>query len=98
MIQALWHNTVIAQTKIFETVEGNHYFPAASLNMQHFKPSHTVSSCHWKGQASYFHVVVGDQVNKDAAWYYPAPKPAAANIAGHVAFWRGVRVVEVPDV
>lgn len=97
MIQALWHNTVIAQTRTFETVEGNRYFPADSLNRQHFQPSQTVSTCPWKGQASYYHVVVGDQVNKDAAWFYPDPKAAAANIAGHVAFWRGVQVVEVPD-
>lgn len=97
MIQALWHNTIIAQSKTFEIVEGNRYFPADSLHMAYFKPSQTVSTCPWKGQASYYHVLVGEQVNKDAAWYYPAPKSAAANIAGHVAFWRGVQVVEVAD-
>lgn len=79
---------MIAQTKTFETVEGNRYFPASSLNMQHFQPSQTVSTCLWKGQTSYYHVVVGDQVNKDAAWYYPSPKSAAANITGHVASLR----------
>jgi len=95
MIQALWQNTVIAQTDTFETVEGNRYFPAAALDMRYFKPSQTVSTCPWKGQASYYHVVVGELVNKDAAWFYPSPKSAAANIAGHVAFWRGVEVSEV---
>lgn len=97
MIQAIWQNTVIAQTKTFETVEGNRYFPASSLNMQYFQPSDTHSACPWKGEASYYHVVVGDQINKDAAWYYPTPTAAASNIAGYVAFWRGVQVVEVPD-
>ncbi|PIQ53103.1 MAG: hypothetical protein COW02_08490 [Comamonadaceae bacterium CG12_big_fil_rev_8_21_14_0_65_59_15] len=97
MIQAIWHNTVIAQTSIFETVEGNRYFPAGSLNMQYFQPSATHSTCPWKGVASYYHVVVDGQTNMDAAWFYPAPKTAAANIANHVAFWRGVQVVEVPE-
>jgi uncharacterized protein (DUF427 family) len=97
MIQALWHNTVIAQTKTFETVEGNRYFPADSLDMHYFRPSTTHTTCPWKGVASYYDVVAGDQVNKDAAWYYPTPKAAASNIAGHVAFWRGVQLVEVPD-
>jgi len=97
MIQAIWQNTVIAQTKTFETVEGNRYFPVGSLNMQYFQPSATHSACPWKGEASYCHVVVGDQINKDAAWYYPSPTAAASNIAGYVAFWRGVQVVEVPD-
>jgi uncharacterized protein (DUF427 family) len=97
MIQALWQNTVIAQTKEFEIVEGNRYFPASSLDMQFFQPSQTHTTCSWKGVANYYNVVVDGQINKDAAWYYPTPKSAAANIAGHVAFWRGVQVVEVPD-
>jgi len=97
MIQAIWHNTVIAQTKTFETVEGNRYFPASSLNQQYFQPSTTHTTCPWKGVASYYNVVVDDQVNADAAWYYPTPKSAAANIADHVAFWRGVQVVELPQ-
>lgn len=92
MIQALWQGAIIAQTDNFETVEGNHYFPASALDMRYFKPSQTTSNCPWKGQANYYHVVVGEQVNKDAAWYYANPKSAAANIAGHVAFWRGVEV------
>ena len=97
MIQAIWHNTVIAQTKAFETIEGNRYFPANSLNMQYFQPSQTHTTCSWKGVASYYNVVVDGQINQDAAWYYPTPESAAANITGHVAFWRGVLVVEVPD-
>lgn len=93
MPRAVWNGVVIAQTERFETVEGNIYFPPESLDMQYFRPSDNRSTCPWKGQASYYDIVVGSQVNKDGAWYYPAPKPAAANIAGHVAFWRGVQVI-----
>jgi uncharacterized protein (DUF427 family) len=60
--------------------------------MQYFQPSNTSSTCSWKGVASYYHVVVDGQVNQDAAWYYPMPKDAAKNIAGYVAFWRGILV------
>ncbi len=94
MIKAVWNDTVLAQTDSYETVEGNRYFPAQALDMRYFRPSGTHSHCSWKGEASYYDVVVGDQVNKDAAWYYPSPKSAAQNIAGHVAFWRGVQVVQ----
>lgn len=92
MPKAVWNDVVIAQTERFETVEGNIYFPQETLNMQHFRPSDTRTTCAWKGVASYYDIVVGDSINKDGAWYYPAPKAAAANIAGHVAFWRGVKV------
>jgi len=92
MIQAIWQNTVIAQTGTFETVEGNKYFPASSLDMRYFQPSATHTTCSWKGVASYYDVVVDGQVNKDAAWYYPTALQAAANIEGYVAFWRGVQV------
>lgn len=68
------------------------YFPAAAVNAQHLRPSETQTVCSWKGTASYYDVVVEGQVNKDAAWYYPETKPAAANIRGFVAFWRGVTV------
>jgi len=93
MPKAVWNDVVIAQTERFETVEGNIYFPPESLDMRYFRASDHHTSCGWKGEASYYDIVVGDQVNKDGAWYYPATKPAAANIAGYVAFWRGVRIV-----
>ena len=92
MPKAVWKNAIIAQTERFETVEGNIYFPPESLDMRYFRASDHHTTCVWKGEASYYDVVVGDQINKDGAWYYPAPKPAAANIAGYVAFWRGVQV------
>ena len=93
MPKAIWNDTVIAQTERFETVEGNTYFPPESLDMRYFRASATRTTCPWKGEAAYYDVVVGDQVNNDGAWYYPTPKPAAANIAGHVAFWHGVKVL-----
>ena len=94
MIKAIWHDTQIAQTEQFETVEGNRYFPPDALDMRYFRASETHSACPWKGTASYYDIVVDGQVNKDAAWYYPTTKPAASNITGYVAFWRGVQVLE----
>ncbi len=73
-------------------VEGNHYFPPESLRRECFTASDRSTTCPWKGEASHYHVVVGGQENRDAAWYYPAPKAAAAEIAGRVAFWKGVAV------
>ena len=75
-------------------VEGNHYFPADSVNRKYLIASDTTSVCPWKGTANYYSVQVDDKINADAAWYYAEPKPAAAEIKGHIAFWRGVRVLE----
>ena len=94
MPKAVWNNTAIAQTERFETVEGNIYFPPETLDLRYFRASDTHTTCAWKGVASYYDVVIGGQVNKDAAWYYPSPKPAASRIAGYVAFWRGVKVCD----
>lgn len=91
-MKAIWKNTVIAESEKTEVVEGNHYFPADSIKKQYFKESPTTSHCPWKGEASYFTVDVNGEENKDAAWYYAAPKEKAANIKGHVAFWKGVQV------
>jgi uncharacterized protein (DUF427 family) len=92
MPKASWNGAVIAQSDACEVVEGNQYFPPTALNAQHLRPSETQTVCSWKGTARYYDVVVDGQVNKDAAWYYPETKPAAANIRGFVAFWRGVTV------
>jgi uncharacterized protein (DUF427 family) len=92
MTRALWKDAVIAQSDATVVVEGNHYFPPDSVDSSRLRPSETHTVCSWKGTASYHDVVVDDEVNKDAAWYYPEPKPAAAQIAGYIAFWRGVRV------
>jgi uncharacterized protein (DUF427 family) len=92
MPKATWKDRVIAETDKFETVEGNIYFPPSAIQRELFKPSDTHTTCPWKGVASYYDVVVDGEVNKDAAWFYPAPLPAAANIKDHVAFWHGVKV------
>ena len=92
MARAVWNNAVLAESDRTVVVEGNHYFPPESLRKEFFRPSATHTECGWKGTASYYDVVVGGQVNPDAAWYYPAPREAARQIAGHVAFWKGVRV------
>lgn len=92
-MKAIWNGAVIAQSGDTVVVERNHYFPAASVVREHIRPSTTRSTCPWKGEASYYDVVVDGQVNRDAAWYYPEPKQAARAIAGRVAFWKGVEVV-----
>ena len=92
MPKAIWNGAVIAQSDTFETVEGNVYFPPDAANRAVLKPSDTHTTCSWKGVASYYDVVVDGKVNKDAAWYYPDPKSAAAQIKDHIAFWRGVTV------
>lgn len=93
-MKAIWNGAVLAESDDTVVVEGNHYFPPASINREHFRRSSTHTHCPWKGDASYYDVVVDDQVNRDAAWYYPEPKAAAQQIANRVAFWRGVTVEE----
>lgn len=93
-MQAIWNGVVLAESDDTVVVEGNHYFPADSLNREYFMTSSHRSTCPWKGQASYYSIRVGDAVNADAAWYYPSPKPAAQEIQGRVAFWKGVKVVK----
>ena len=92
MPTARWNGTTLATTETFEVVEGNVYFPPEALERAHFEASDHTTVCGWKGTARYYHVVVDGERNDNAAWYYPDPKPAAAQIAGHVAFWRGVEV------
>jgi uncharacterized protein (DUF427 family) len=92
MPRALWNGRVIAETDRCEVVEGNQYFPPTAVKRELLRESATHTTCGWKGVASYYDVVVDGQVNRDAAWYYPNPKPAAQNIAGCIAFWRGVKI------
>ena len=98
MVRALWNGAVLAESDIFERVEGNVYFPPGSLKTEFLKASATQTVCPWKGVASYYDVVVKGRVNRDAAWYYPETKPAADNIRGYVAFWHGVDVEERPSL
>ena len=92
MAKASWNGQVIAESDRCEMVEGNHYFPPEAVKREFLQPSETHTTCGWKGIASYHSVSVAGQVNKDAAWYYPDPKPAAKNIAGYIAFWKGVKI------
>ena len=92
MPKATWNGTVIAESDETIVVEGNHYFPPESIKSEYFSDSERHSMCPWKGVASYFDVAVDGQVNAGAAWYYPNPKPAAADIKDYIAFWHGVHV------
>lgn len=91
-MRAIWNGTVIADSLETVVVEGNHYFPIESVNPDFLRPSTTHTTCPWKGEASYYSIEVDQVVNADAAWYYPQPKAAASQIAGRVAFWRGVQI------
>jgi uncharacterized protein (DUF427 family) len=93
--RAIWNDTVLAESSDTVAVEGNQYFPLADVRQEHLRPTESQTTCHWKGVASYYDVVVGERVNKDAAWYYPDPSPAAGQIKDRVAFWRGVKVQAV---
>ena len=93
-MKAIWEEAVLAESDRTVVIEGNHYFPPASIKRDYFQPSDTHTTCHWKGVANYYHVKVGDKSNADAAWYYPEPKEAAKSIKDFVAFWRGVTVTE----
>ncbi len=92
MPRAVWNGALLAESDQCKIVEGNHYFPPDSIHAEHFRGSQTHTVCGWKGTASYYDIVVGDQINKDAAWHYPSPLAAAKEIAGYIAFWHGVRV------
>ena len=92
MARATWNGAVIAESDRYETVEGNVYFPPEALNRDYLRESQTHTVCGWKGTASYYDLVVDGKTNSDAAWYYPQPMDAAANIRDHVAFWKGVEV------
>jgi uncharacterized protein (DUF427 family) len=92
MAKAVWNGTVLAESDRYEVVEGNIYFPPDAVKSEFLRDSDHHTVCGWKGTASYYDVVVDGKVNKDAAWYYPEAKPAAAEVKGFVAFWRGVTV------
>jgi uncharacterized protein (DUF427 family) len=91
-MQAIWNNTVIADSNDTVLVEGNHYFPESALKREFITFSNHKTSCAWKGQASYYSLLVNGETNSDAVWYYADPKPEAASIKGRVAFWKGVKV------
>ena len=92
MPKATWNGTTIADTNDTVVVEGNHYFPLSAVDPAMLKASSTTTVCGWKGTANYYTLSAGDAENKDAVWYYADPKPAAAEIKGRLAFWKGVKV------
>jgi len=91
-MKAIWNGVILAESQATVVVEGNHYFPPGSLHREYLTPSEQHTTCPWKGRASYYDIAVDGKVNPGAAWYYPDPASAAANIKGYVAFWRGVRI------
>jgi len=92
-MKAIWNEVIIAESEDTIVVENNHYFPAHSVKREYLKASEKNSVCPWKGLASYHSIEVSGKLNKDAAWYYPEPKDAAAHIKDHIAFWKGVQVI-----
>lgn len=93
-MKAIYNGQVLAESQDTVVVENNHYFPEESLNKAYFKSSDKHTTCPWKGEASYYTLEVDGKTNADAAWYYPEPKDAAKEIKDHVAFWKGVEVVD----
>jgi len=93
-VKAVWNGAVVAECDETVVVEGNHYFPARSIESRYFEDSGTQTVCSWKGTASYKTLVVEGERNEDAAWYYPDPLAAVAEIRGHFAFWHGVEITE----
>ena len=93
-MKAIWNYEVIAESNETVVVERNHYFPIDSVNDAFLKPSDKTTFCPWKGTANYYTLIVAGAENRDAAWYYANPKEAAQEIAGRVAFWNGVQIVE----
>ncbi|HSW19306.1 MAG TPA: DUF427 domain-containing protein [Ramlibacter sp.] len=91
-MKATWNGVTIAQCDDTVVIEGNHYFPESSLDRQYVTFSNHKTSCAWKGQASYYSLLVDGELNPDAAWYYADPKPEADMVRGHVAFWKGVKI------
>lgn len=94
MARAIFNDTVLAESDSPVVVEGNLYFPPDSVKSEHLVASDQTSVCPWKGTASYYTITVDGAENPDAAWYYPTPKDAAANITDHVAFWKGVEITD----
>lgn len=92
MTKAIWNGAVLAESDQTIVVEGNHYFPPDSVRKEYFNQSPTHTVCPWKGLASYYSVTVNGQTNRDASWFYPAPKDDASQIKDYVAFWRGVQI------
>lgn len=93
-MKAIWNGVVVAESDDIVIVEGNHYFPQASLKREYTTFSNHRTSCIWKGQAYYMSLFVNGEMNPDAIWYYPEPTEAAQEIKDRVAFKAGVSIVD----
>ncbi len=93
-MKAIWNGKVIAESDETIVIEGNHYFPPGSVKKEYLQTSNTHTVCPWKGAASYYDLEIDGIKNKDAAWYYPQPKPMAKGIKDYIAFWKGVEIVK----
>jgi uncharacterized protein (DUF427 family) len=91
-MKATWNGAILAESDRTIVVEGNHYFPPDAVEREFLQSSDTHTICSWKGEASYLAIAVEGETNPDAAWFYPSPKPAAAEIKDYIAFWRGVKI------
>lgn len=92
MTTATYKGVLLADSQNCILIEDNFYFPPESVNSYFLHKSDTHTACKWKGVASYFHVAVAGDMLRDAAWFYPDPKPEAANIKNYVAFRHGVTI------
>jgi uncharacterized protein (DUF427 family) len=92
MPKAIWNDEVIAESDDTVVLEGNVYFPRASVRDDVLVDSDTHTVCPWKGRASYYTLKADGHITPDAVWYYPSPKPDAAAVRDRVAFWKDVRV------
>ena len=93
-MKAIWNGEVIAESNNTILIEGNHYFPPESVHTEYLIDSPTITSCFWKGIASYYSIQVNGEVNNDAAWYYPEPTKAAKQLKNYIAFWQGIEVIK----
>ncbi|RAX44129.1 DUF427 domain-containing protein [Arthrobacter sp. AQ5-06] len=89
MITATFQGQVIARSEETVYLEGNHYFPMASVSPDVLEKSWVRTLCYWKGVARYYHVRTGSRRAANAAWMYPHPTPLARKIKGHIAFAPG---------
>ncbi len=92
-MKAVWQDVVVAESDDVKVIEGDYYFPLDSIKKEYFVPSTTRSMSPREGEAHYYDIVISGAVNKDAAWYFPEPSPEAPEVAGYIAFWKGVKVI-----
>jgi uncharacterized protein (DUF427 family) len=100
-MKAHLNNVVIAEAPEDQLVkiEGNWYFPPASVKNEFLTKSPTPYVCPWKGECQYYTITVDGQAFQDRAFAYHELRPGAVervgtDFAGYVAFWKEVVVEE----